>query len=596
MSESKRYLGISQQLRRNPGQWAAYESRGHCVVLAGPGSGKTKTLTLKLARMLAEDVNEPRGIACITYSNECARELEHRLDSLAVNRNRVFVGTVHSFALSQVILPYASVADIGVPADFSIATSAEQQAALQDAFQRIINRADNPQTWRDRMNAYRRYYLDRGGQAFQRNDPELAALVEAYEGELRRRGRIDFDDMPLVALRALRDHPWIQEALKAKYPVLFVDEYQDLGRALHLMVMGLCFRTGIRLFAVGDVDQSIYGFTGASPELLRQLSQRPDVEPVQLRLNYRSGARIVTASQYALGEDRDYEVPDGVDDGIIFFHAGDGTLEEQADHLFRIVLPEAFDRVPDLRPADVAVLYQAAWIGDIVADAARQHANEVVRADRNSIYPRNSNLMRWLELCARWCCGGWQEASPSFNEVALLGTKIYFEALSGSDQRLLFRREIISFLWRNRTPEMSLRDWIASFRVAVIEPYSRGCRALVDEIATLNRFESRLAIGADLNGFTLAQFAGQGPGNDRITLTTLHSSKGLEFSVVVLFGIDNGRVPRRGAAGAVLAEARRSFYVGFTRAKHELHLMYSRANPSPFIQEVEERLAEYDTD
>src|SRR3954465_12711667 len=99
------------------------------------------------------------------------------------------------------------------------------------------------------------------------------------------------------------------DCLLAKYPVL-VDEYQDLGTALHRMVMGLCFSTGVRLFAVGDVDQSIYGFPGANPALLQRLSERADVERVSLRLNYRSGARIVTASQYALGEDRGYEVPD----------------------------------------------------------------------------------------------------------------------------------------------------------------------------------------------------------------------------------------------------------------------------------------------
>jgi DNA helicase-2/ATP-dependent DNA helicase PcrA len=82
-----RYLKVSEELRANPGQWAAYESAGHCVVLAGPGSGKTKTLTIKLARMLAEDVRPPRGIACITYSNECARELRRRLQSLGVDES-----------------------------------------------------------------------------------------------------------------------------------------------------------------------------------------------------------------------------------------------------------------------------------------------------------------------------------------------------------------------------------------------------------------------------------------------------------------------------------------------------------------------------
>ena len=107
------YLKAAEGLRPNEGQWDAYNSKGHCVVLAGPGSGKTKTLTIKLARMLAEDVKEPRGLACVTYNNECARELEQRLAKLGVEAGRrVFIGTVHSFSLTQIVLPYAKTAKL----------------------------------------------------------------------------------------------------------------------------------------------------------------------------------------------------------------------------------------------------------------------------------------------------------------------------------------------------------------------------------------------------------------------------------------------------------------------------------------------------
>src|SRR5438093_6197277 len=94
----RRYLVAAEDLRGNPGQWQAYESQGHCVILAGPGSGKTKTLTVKMARMLQEDVQFPRGIACITYNSECVRELKCRLDALGVEESSaVFIGTMHAF-------------------------------------------------------------------------------------------------------------------------------------------------------------------------------------------------------------------------------------------------------------------------------------------------------------------------------------------------------------------------------------------------------------------------------------------------------------------------------------------------------------------
>jgi DNA helicase-2/ATP-dependent DNA helicase PcrA len=418
-------------------------------------------------------------------------------------------------------------------------------------------------------------------------------MVEAYEAELRRQHLIDFDDMPLLALRALRAHAWLRRAILAKYPVLVVDEYQDLGTALHRMVMGLCFSTGVRLFAVGDVDQSIYGFTGANPALLQRLSERADVETVPLRLNYRSGARIVTASQYALGEDRGYEVPDDAGEGTVYLHPRPGNFETQAEHLFAVVLPDALQRT-GARPGEVAVLYQAAWIGDAVAEAARQQGFEIVRADTNALYARGSTVMRWLEVCAAWCCGGWRRGAPRFRRISVEGQRIFAEALPASERRVAFERQLIATLWDRREPQMLVHEWLTQLRAALIDAHFARCRSLDEERTILTAFLARTAAGGDVADMTVAQFAGYGDGGDRINLSTLHSAKSREFEVVVLFGIDDGRVPRNGAGPAERREARRSFYVGFTRAKHELHIMYSQGNPSPFVVEVQERLEQED--
>src|ERR1039458_502169 len=128
------YLRASEDLRDNPGQWRAYESQGNCVVLAGPGSGKTKTLTIKLARMLVEDVERPRGIACITYSSECAAELGRRLDKLGIQESAdVFIGTIHGFCLKHVVIPYGRLAGLDLPHDLTVATPDEQERVFADA-------------------------------------------------------------------------------------------------------------------------------------------------------------------------------------------------------------------------------------------------------------------------------------------------------------------------------------------------------------------------------------------------------------------------------------------------------------------------------
>lgn len=591
MSDSKLYLKAAEDLRQNTGQWAAYESQGHCVVMAGPGSGKTKTLVVKLARFLAEDVEDPRGVACITYNNECARELETRLSDLGIEpSNRVFIGTVHSFSLTQIILPYAKTAGLGLPDDFEVASRQERALALERAFVRTVGGPENPQSWDFRMGNYRRSILDRNSEAWRESNPRVASLVEAFEEELRALGKIDFDDMPLLALRALRENKWLQKAILAKYPILVVDEYQDLGRALHRMVMGLCFGVGLRLFAVGDVDQSIYGFTGANPELLQQLSAREDVETVPLRLNYRCGSNIVSASTYALGEERDYEAVEGAAEGTIFFHPCSGRYDDHAEELFSNILPAALARVPSARLGDVAVLYPAAWIGDAVARVAQRHGLSIIRTDTNSLYPRGSRIMRWLELCAQWCLGGWQTGTTRFSRIMSEGRRLFFEALTTPEQVLAFQRALLAILWEYRESTLLLDTWFTALRTELIDELLLKCCSINDEGEILSQFCDRVSSGGDNEEMLLAHFAGQGEGRDCINLSTLHSSKGREFSIVIMFAMENGRIPRSDARGRSLVEARRLFYVGFTRAENELHLMYSQYSCSPFVEEVESRI------
>jgi superfamily I DNA/RNA helicase len=587
------YLHAAEELRRNPGQWDAYNAVRHCVVLAGPGSGKTKTLTIKMARMLAEDVEEPRGIACITYNNECARELERRLGALGVEPGRrVYIGTVHSFSLTQIVLPYARPAGLVIPANFRVANNQERRGALERAYDRVIRQGENPHdVWRLRLDRYRRTILDRASERWRTEDPPTAQLIEAYEHELRARGLIDFDDMPLLAISLLRDHQWIRRAVLAKFPALVVDEYQDLGYALHGMVLGLCLRTGIRLFAVGDPDQSIYGFTGANPALLRSLSERDEIECVHLRFNYRCGSEIVRASHYALGEERDYRAPDGAEAGAIYFHPEGGNYEYQADFLFDDLIPDALKRQPSLTAGKIAILYPAAWIGDAVANAAERHGLSFIRTDGNALYPRFSRVMRWLEQCAMWSCGGWEQREPRFSRITAEAYRIFSESVHSDEERRVLQRELLAFLLARRDSVINLHGWLLAIKNELLDSRFAGCRTLDDEAEVLQEFLDRTAPDGPASELTLGQFAGQGEGSDQLLLSTLHSAKGREFTVVILFGMDRGRIPRNHASQGQIREARRLFYVGVTRAEREVHIVHTTGAPSPFVLEVQQRLS-----
>lgn len=589
---STQYLKEASGLRNNPGQCEAYESRGNCVITAGPGSGKTKVLTLKMARMLAEDVKEPRGIACITYSNECARELEKRLAMLGVEPGkRIFIGTVHSFSLTQIILPYAKVAQMGLPEDFRVATKRECAEALERAFNRTIRGSENPQGWMYRMGKYRRSILDRTSHEWINSDPELAELVTAFEEELRSMRRIDFDDMPLLALNALQNNTWLQKALFAKFPILIIDEYQDLGVALHHMVKTLCFDAGTRLFAVGDVDQSIYGFQGASPEMFQYFLTHNKIESVRLRLNYRCGSRIVAASTVALDVERDYESATGNDDGVIYFHPQNGRYEDHGAILFSTILPSIKSRLPELKLGDIAVLYQAAWIGDKISIEAAKHDVSIIRNDQNGLYPRNSRLMRWIEQCAEWCCGGWRTGHPKFSHIANEGKRLFSEILFDDESRILFQQNLAKTLWVLRNKKSLLSSWFDVLCSQIIFSYIRCCNSLHDELEILNEFMEKCKNGI-CKDMLLEQFSNHGNGQDCLILSTLHSSKGREFAVVILFGMDEGRIPRSTTDERELIEARRLFYVGFTRPKNELHIMYSEHSPSQFVTRVKSWMEE----
>lgn len=235
-------------------------------------------------------------------------------------------------------------------------------------------------------------------------------------------------------------------------------------------------------------------------------------------------------------------------------------------------------------------IYPAAWIGDAVLNAAQRYGFGVIRTDGNALYPRSSRLMKWLELCAIWCCDGWHSGTPRFSKLVGEGYRIFTEILTSDEQKLLFQRELLRLLWARRDSTLNLHGWLQSINQSLIADLIVQCRTLDDEGVTLSSFIGQINDDPGLYDMTLGQFAGHGEGNDRVNLTTLHSAKGREFKIVILFGMDDGRIPRNNATQREQREARRLFYVGFTRVKSELHIMFTSGRQSPFVQEVQRRL------
>ncbi|SUQ57183.1 ATP-dependent DNA helicase pcrA [Raoultella terrigena] len=578
-----------KELLPNKEQYDAAIETGHCVVVAGPGSGKTKTLTTAMARALIDDVIDPRGVACITYNNECATELEERLTHFGVaNSERNFIGTVHSFALNQVIIPYSRCISGLLPNDFRVATRNECRTAVEVAYEALFGNVGDPHArWRF-AEEKRRRDVNRLLPIWQSKNPELAIFIETYEAELRRSGLIDFDDMPLIAFRMIKEHVWIRNAIQSRYPVLFVDEYQDLGQALHELVLLLCFEGGVRLFAVGDADQSIYGFNGANPGLLDSLIARKEVNVFRLRFNYRSSAKIIRASMGALGEERNYRGPDGTADGELGFHEVNGDYDAQARYIAKKLLPSLTERGFLLER--IGVLYRAAWLGDKLADAFQAENIALIRADSNALIKRSSRLARFIEACSQWVTGGWKEALPPFNLLLGQAISIIYGRRVSQDEEQTITLQLISFLRSGIDQGETANEWLKRLNTQLFSQWQLLSENSHQEWEICTELIKRTdpAQGFDI---PLKIFAGKIDASGRVTLSTLHSAKGREFDVVILYGVNRYDFPSKRDSASVQAtrEARRLFYVGVTRPRKELHMVYEKGKHSPWLNEVYHR-------
>jgi DNA helicase-2/ATP-dependent DNA helicase PcrA len=601
----------SEFQRLNAEQQEAVLTDGNTAVMAGPGSGKTATLVIKIAYLLSNAVIPPAGLACITYNNDAVGEFRNRLADLGIHARRgLFLGTVHSFCLNCVVRPYAKLVDPRYMTGISVAAPKRAQELFMEAATKHI--PETQAQWIGptitRFRRARACGEDIGG--FANTDPTVA---DEYEQLLLQFKLIDFEGIILLAHHLIGKHEWIRRLLSARFPWLVVDEYQDLGGPLHRIVTSLADSAGVKVFAVGDPDQTIYDFTGADPKYLVELASRKDFESIRLKFNYRSGQRIIDASQAALSpsEPRGYiSDPNRKTQGEIVFIQADGT---DASHAIRVVDSIKNSRAGGTPLEEVAVFYRATGtlLSAIKDELSRQNID--FKWERDERLP-SSPIITWLQRAAAWTLSAPQEREHTLSRIfrelrTFLAAAGKLEPNEDSLQSLIL---LHSFLSKPTAGAMFLRDWIVQAEsIMSLRPILAASEELAHDLESYDELIQCIGPEGPQKQITLFDFAATGRTKGKVVLTTFHASKGRQFDVVIIPGCAEGLLPawawnRRNRRfepphARPLGEARRLFYVGLSRARHAIHLIFAESwqdkfskshynGVSRFVSEIRERL------
>ena len=619
----------------NPEQTAAVlHERGPLLVLAGAGSGKTRVITHRLAR-LVEAGADPRSITAVTFTNKAADEMRERarrlLGGAAVLSS---IGTFHAWAL-RFLRRHAAAA--GLPPRFSIADSADQLALVKEAMGELqiseqvfpagavrarISHAKNALVTAAR---FEEIHADFAGE-------RVAAVYRLYEKKLAVAGALDFDDLIAHSVRLLRERPDVLASERRRIRHLLIDEYQDTNAAQDALVK-LLGEGAESLCAVGDEDQAIYRWRGAEVEHILRFDQDfPGARIVTLEANYRSTDGILRAASGVVANNRRRRAK------ILRADRGPGARVRLARFEEDRQETEAVARAiaeGGRRPGDVAVLYRTNAQSRPFEDELVRRRIPYVVVGGMKFYERAEvkDAVAYLRLAVR------PEDDLAFRRVvnvpargigaatldrlawAARETGRSWWEVSGSPPSGLPDRARVS-LARFRGLVDDLREKAKTYSPAALVEHLfevTGYAALYESsedredvarrenlqelVNAAREFERRSAEGATiaeyLDSVSLATDADVvASGDGAVTLSTLHAAKGLEFPAVFVVGLEEGYLPHGESREdpEELEEERRLLYVGMTRARDELtltlagrRLVYGRVQyrtPSRFVEEI----------
>lgn len=524
----------------NPSQREAVEATtGTVCILAGAGSGKTTTITRRLAYQVATDAFPAQALLAVTFTDKAAGEMRGRLRSLGVDGPAA--RTFHAAALKQ--LRYFRPEQVGgiLASKGEIVGPMVRRLPKPHRFVPVADVASEIEWAKNQRIDPERYVSALDGHEPPIPEEHIERIYSGYEREKTGRGTIDFEDMLELAIRMFEEDDHIAATFWSGYEAFTVDEFQDVN-LLQFTLLQRWLGDREDLCVVGDDYQAIYSFTGASPQYLLELPQRDRIATFKLETNYRSTPEVLRFANRLvprLGGARKELRPSRPSGPAPTIRGFEGTASELS--FVARTISELFDQgVPY---EDMAILYRV---------NARAEDYEGVLAERSIPYRLWDDS--FLQRAAA------RQLLPRLRRVAA-ATDIGAQVVAAAEA-LGYRGDLSGDVGRQ---EFTRQKDLGRF-IRLAEGFEDGTRTVADFIAD-----------------TGSRFAKQS-GTGGVNLLTLHRSKGLEFEAVFLPKVENNELPHRRAD---LAEERRLFYVGLTRAKSHLYVTWStRRGASLFLEEL----------
>ncbi|PLV59955.1 ATP-dependent helicase [Thermotoga sp. KOL6] len=592
---------------------AVVESKGRCIVIAGPGSGKTRVITYKIAYLLACGI-DPSRIMLVTFTRAAAREMVERAKAVTGKElSNMLAGTFHHVS-NYFLRKYAPY--VGLERNYSILDREDAESLMRHARSKFLEKKNKeerrnfPQPsvlmsiysyMKNTLKSLRESIIVKNPK-FLDHKEEIAEIFELYEQEKRSQNVVDYEDLLFYAYRLFEEHEEIRKREAERFLWILVDEFQDTNYVQYRMIEQLSSKHG-NILAVGDDAQSIYSFRGARYENVEDFIKTPDTKIFKIQTNYRSTENIVKFINAMLpSRSVPKELKPVKKDGMKPVVVKTWDRYEEARFVSQRIL-ELFEE--GFKPEEIAVLYRShSHSLELQMELARSkidyrvlsgprftesaHVKDILAFLRIVQNPRDKSA--WLRAAKLFYGIGDRTAS----KIADLASAYVEEELDPFNElrKVNFSGEytkfvdILNHLKQLDQPGEMIEHVLSTFYAEYLEARYPDYREREMDIERLIEIASRyrnleefltdLAVTEDVE-IQRDVFQREG----KITLTTVHQAKGLEWRVVFVVSVNPGDFPNYFAiVEGNLDEEERIFYVAITRAKEHLYISYQIAGTS----------------